>query len=446
MLETFKKNFFDIEAHEWPRALSLSLFFFLVIAVFWVLKPIKKGALIDFYRLQDFQLLGMDFGGAEAEQLAKVLNMIVVYGIVVLITVLINKLKRQHVIYLFCGALSLLLVYFAFAMQTPDAADVWLFYIFGDIFNSIMVGLFWAFSNDVNSPNQSKRLYGIIGFGGVLGGAVGAQFVRTYVTQANVGRQGLILSCLLAMGIIAIIVYFVNKNAQQDQPEESEKKDKAKVNAATEGAKLVFKSRYLLAVMGIIGLYEIVSNIVEFQFSATVESSGMEGTEIDAFFGLWGWLISGISILAQLFLTPFLMNRKSIGAALFVLPIVDLILSGGFLIMPGLYMAMLLSASDNGFNYSINQSAKESLYTPTSRDVKYKAKAFIDMFIQRFAKVLAVVLNLVFAAYVGISGVRWLAIASIVVLLVWLYVVKYVAEQYKQRVTTKTGASSPPPN
>jgi len=441
MLDSFKKNFFDIRAHEWPRALSLSLFFFLVIAVFWVLKPIKKGALIDFYRIHDFQLLGMSFGGAEAEQLAKVLNMLVVYAVVVLVTVLINKLKRQQVIYFFCGALSMLLIYFAYAMQTPGAANVWLFYIFGDIFNSIMVGLFWAFSNDVNKPNQSKRLYGIIGFGGVLGGAVGAQFVRTYVTQANVGRQGLILSCLLAMGIIAAIVYFVNKNADQDQPKESEEKEKKKVNAALEGAQLVFRSKYLLAVMGIIGLYEIVSNIVEFQFSATVENSGMEGTEIDAFFGLWGWLISGISIVAQLFLTPFLMNRKSIGAALFVLPVVDLVLSGGFLIMPGLYMAMLLSASDNGFNYSINQSAKESLYTPTSRDVKYKAKAFIDMFIQRFAKVLAVALNLVFAAYVGISGVRWLALASILVLVAWLYVVKYVSDQYKVKAAAPASQS-----
>lgn len=431
ILETMKKNFFDIRGHEWPRAISLSLFFFLVIAVFWVLKPIKKGALIGFYKAYEFQLLGMSFGGAEVEQLAKVLNMLVIYGVVILITVLINKLKRQQVLYIFSGILSVLLLYFAYGMSHPGEFEVWSFYIFGDIFNSIMVGLFWAFSNDVNSPGQSKRLYGIIGLGGVLGGAIGAQFVRTYVTQEGIGRSGLILGCILAMAVIAAIVYFVNAGAEKKdqvvpQPSKSS-------GAAIEGATMVFKSRYLLAIMGIIGLYEIVSNIVEFQLSATVEASQMSGTEIDAFFGLWGWLISGISIFTQLFLTPFLMNRKSIGAALLVLPIADLILSGGFMIMPGLYVVMLLSAADNGLNYSINQSAKESLYTPTSRDVKYKAKAFIDMFVQRFAKVIAVVLNLVFAAYVGIQGVRWLAIASIAILIGWLYMVKFAARRFNKK-------------
>jgi len=433
MLKQIKKNFFDIRPHEWPRALLLSLFFFLVIAVFWVLKPIKKSALISFYRVQEFQLLGMEFGGAEAEQLAKVLNMLVVYAMVVLITVMINKLKRQQVIYFFCGIIAVLLVYFALVMSNPGAFQVWSFYVFGDIFNSIMVGLFWAFSNDVNKPGQSKRLYGIVGLGGVLGGAFGAQFVRTYVTQEGVGRQGLILGCVLAIAIIAAIVYLVNKEADKDEDPSAREPDEDRSSAAIEGAKIVFSSKYLLSIMAIIGLYEIVSNIVEFQFSATVESSEMSGTEIDAFFGLWGWTISGISILAQLFLTPFLMNRKSIGAALLVLPVMDLILSGGFLIMPGLYVVMLLSASDNGFNYSINQSAKESLYTPTSRDVKYKAKAFIDMFVQRFAKVLAVVLNLIFAAYVGIQGVQWLAIASIGVLVFWIYIVKFVDDQFKKK-------------
>ena len=52
-----------------------------------------------------------------------------------------------------------------------------------------------------------------------------------------------------------------------------------------------------------------------------------------------------------------------------------------------------LNTADNGFSYSINQSAKEALYVPTTREEKYKAKAFIDMFVQRFAKALAVGLS-----------------------------------------------------
>ena len=39
-----------------------------------------------------------------------------------------------------------------------------------------------------------------------------------------------------------------------------------------------------------------------------------------------------------------------------------------------------------GINYALNQPAKEQLYIPTSKDSKYKSKAWIDMFGSRFSK------------------------------------------------------------
>ncbi|MDX1639724.1 MAG: Npt1/Npt2 family nucleotide transporter, partial [Balneolaceae bacterium] len=83
--------------------------------------------------------------------------------------------------------------------------------------------------------------------------------------------------------------------------------------------------------------------------------------------------------------------------------------------------------------YSINQSAKEALYTPTSQDVKYKAKAFIDMFVQRFAKVLAVVLNLAVAAWVGLGNVRWLSVACLVILVFWILLVRFAGREFEKK-------------
>lgn len=486
-----KEQFFDIKKGEWPRALALSFFFFLVIAVFWVLKPIKKGALISFYKDTPLQLWGLTFGGAEVEQLAKVVNMVVVFGVVVLFTILIRRFKRQQVVYIFCGLISILLVYFGFVMVNPGATDAWTFYVFGDIFNSIMVATFWAFANDVNSPGESKRLYGIIGLGGVLGGFIGATFVSALVDVNNakelmassaselnfaeqiqsgfiefvfpiyqqvlafsdwlnqqfgftglddemLGRQGLLLLCILAMAAIAFLAYFVNARAREEESpdtrnEEGGEGEGKSVSAALEGAKLVFNSKYLLAILGIIGFYEIISNIIEFQLSASVETSAMQGTQIDSFFGTYGLLIGLVSISVQLFATPYVMNKKSVGAALLILPILDFILSIGFLAVPILWVAAALSITDNSLYYSITQSAKESLYTPTSRDAKYKAKAFIDMFGQRAAKVFAVVLNLAVAAYIGIENVRWLSIATLVILVGYFFVVRYAGKEFKKQ-------------
>lgn len=488
-----KEQFFDIKKGEWPRALALSFFFFLVIAVFWVLKPIKKGALISFYKQDALQVLGLTFGGAEVEQLAKVVNMIVVFGVVVLFTMLIRRFKRQQVVYIFCGLISIALIYFGFALTNISAFDAWTFYVFGDVFNSIMVATFWAFANDVNSPGESKRLYGIIGLGGVVGGFFGATFVSALVDvqgarelmsksagQLNIaqqlqqgfmeiafpvyekiiqfstwlnnsfgysnfeeqmlGRQSLLLICILAMAVIALLAWFVNTRASdsdEEQQEDEQEEGEKSVSAALEGAKLVFNSKYLLAILGIIGFYEIISNIIEFQLSATVETSALQGTEIDSFFGTYGLLIGVVSISVQLFATPYVMNKKSVGMALLILPVLDFILSLGFIAVPILWVAAALSIGDNSLYYSITQSAKESLYTPTSRDAKYKAKAFIDMFGQRSAKVLAVVLNLVVAAYVGIENVRWLSLATLVVIAAYFMVVRFAGKEFKNRTSAE---------
>jgi AAA family ATP:ADP antiporter len=57
---------------------------------------------------------------------------------------------------------------------------------------------------------------------------------------------------------------------------------------------------------------------------------------------------------------------------------------------PSLAAAGLLLISDNGFNYSIQQTSRETLYVPTTSDEKYKARAFTNMFVQRAGKGIAI--------------------------------------------------------
>ena len=438
MLARLRNEFFDIRRQEWPTALGLSFFFFLVIAVFWVLKPIKRGALIGFYADDPLQLLGVTFSGAEAEQIGKTLNMLVVYVLVVAYTWLVHRTTRLQVIVLLCGVLGGLMAFFAYAISSPSGPVVWSFYVFGDMFNSLMVVTFWAFANDVTRPEQSKRLYGIVGLGGVIGGFVGATFVRANVEA--IGRTPLLLTCVGAMVLIAGVTYYVNRReggTAHRSPDENGGSG-ASVSAALEGAQLVISSKYLLAILGIIGLYEIVSNIVDFQLAAVVETSIQDEQARDAFFGLVGQITGIGSIVVQLLVTSFVMKRYGVGVALLFLPVAILFSSVGFLLVPSLVFVVAMSASDNALNYSINQSAREALYTPTSRDVKYKAKAFIDMFVQRFAKVVAVVLNLSVAAFVGVQGVRWLSLASIAVLIAWIALVRYAGQQFDERADEAT--------
>jgi AAA family ATP:ADP antiporter len=94
----------------------------------------------------------------------------------------------------------------------------------------------------------------------------------------------------------------------------------------------------------------------------------------------------------QLLLVSYIMRRFGLTVALLILPLSLIGSSVGFFIMPSLLTVSLLVVLDNGLNYSLQQTSRESLYTPTSPDEKYKARAFTNMFVQRFAKGLAIFL------------------------------------------------------
>jgi AAA family ATP:ADP antiporter len=437
MLDRLRTEFFDIRAGEWPKALGLSLYFFLVIATFWVLKPIKRGLVISYFGDHPLHLAGWVLSGAQAEQVGKVLNMVVAFAVVGVFTWLVRRYARHHLILVFCvvfGGLFLVFGGIINQIEMFGATGVWAFYVTGDIWTTVMVATFWAFANDLNTGSEAERLYGIVGLGGVVGGFVGASVVSGLVE--SVGRAPLLFACLGPTALIGGLAVWIHNREEEDEetpccPEEEQVIEDDE-NAFIEGAKLVFQSRYLLAIAAVLGLYEMVSNIVDFQLAAIVEQQITTDVERDTFFGVVGQATSLVSIGVQLFLTSFVMKRYSVTTALLFLPVAVLGGTVGFVVLPSLLFVGFMSVSDNALNYSINQSAKEALYTPTSQDEKYKAKSFIDMFVQRAAKVASVVLNLGLTALV-ITDVRWLSVAVGILLVFWIAVIRFLGARYEDR-------------
>jgi len=111
--------------------------------------------------------------------------------------------------------------------------------------------------------------------------------------------------------------------------------------------------------------------------------------------------------------------------------------------MPVLWMGSLLNTADNAFSYSINQSAKEALYVPTSAEEKYKAKAFIDMFVQRVAKAIAVFVSLAITSmFDTFSSIRWLSVFTIVVLGLWMFAARYAGRHFREMTRPPEAASA----
>jgi ATP:ADP antiporter, AAA family len=174
---------FDIRRREWPFTLAMLAYFFLIIASFWILKPIKKSVFIEYYAEAGVWLAGWHLGAAQAELVAKVANMFVAMAAVVLFSWLANRVRRQQLTYVFSGLFMVAFLVYMPAVVAPGDVTVWTFYLFGDLYSTLMVATFFAFLNDSVTPWTAKRLYGVVGFGGVLGGVAGSTLVAARLAQ-----------------------------------------------------------------------------------------------------------------------------------------------------------------------------------------------------------------------------------------------------------------------
>ena len=424
---------FTLRREELPFALLMFGYFFLVITSFWILKPVKKSLFIGFYDQTGLALLGITLTAAQAELLAKVLNMVVAFLAVVVFSALSERLRRQRLTLVFSAFFLLSYGGYRTLLDSPGHATVWSFYLFGDLFSTLMVATFFAFLNDSVTPDGAKRIYGLVGLGGVTGGVFGTTVVNQLI--GTLPRADWMIVCAGLVVVVAALAVAAGRIVDRSPPPAQPPREEEPAgggNPAVEGARLVFRSPYLLAIVAIVGLYEIVSTVLDFQFSATV-SHYLDGEAIGAHFSRVFLLTNVVAMAVQLLLTSFVMTRFGVGVALLVLPLAILAGSTGFLALPILWLGSLLNTADNGFSYSINQSAKEALYVPTRKEEKYKAKAFIDMFVQRFAKALAVGVSLgITLVFDEFASVRWLGLFTVPVIAVWLFAARYAGRRFAE--------------
>lgn len=410
------RSFVDIRKGEFEPALLFFLFWFFVIVVFQALRPLKKGLFVEHL-------------GAHTELYAKLANIGVAMLAVVVFTALYNRFGSRRLIPTLCGIFAVALLVFAGMLSGGGAPAPWMnwtFYLFGDAWSTVWVTTFWAYLTELTRTEQSKRLYGLIGAGGVIGGLMANFTVWQYVQKSGIGV--LLAGAAVVTVIIAAIVLRLETIARRPDAaisrqaaataKATSEKTAPKGNPVFDGARLVVASKYLLAIAMITFLYEINSQILDYQYSSAAETvQGAEGTQ--AFFGRVGTIIGVISVVTQLFLVSFITRTFGITTALLILPAAMAAASGIYFVTPMLMTAALLTISDNSFNYSINQTAREMLYVPTSDDVKYKARAFINMLVQRVGKGAAILMALGFDAMSNLP-IRYLSILAFAVIAIWV--------------------------
>ncbi len=422
------------------------LYINLALTIFWILKPLKKSLFIGLYDGdQTFKLGSMEMLGSSAELLAKGMNLLIAFMLVVFLTLVTRLAKRQRLTYCCMGLIIAMTIYFSLQINEPSESTVWLFYWFGDLYISLILAAFFSFLHDTVDLRNAKRLYGFIVLGAVSGGAVGSTYFRGWIEEMN-NQQW--LHTIIGIGVVICLLAFaagwMAKSIPHHEPKPSPNDvPKKKFNAAIEGASLVFKSRYLIAIAGIVGFYEITSEVLDYQFTAMIERF-VPKEDIGSHFGTVYAIGNIAALVIQLCFSIFAAGfpKYRIHWILLALPLAIALSSLLFIIAPVLLAASLLKISDSTFAYSVNQTGRETLYNPLSRQEKYVARAFVEVFIQRTGKVAALLIAFLVPMFLNtrneagqletnLLGLQLLGGFTCIIVAIWFYCVKIVGRKFE---------------
>jgi len=388
------------------KAALLSSWFFVTVATLWLLKPVRVATLL------------VHLGALETPYV-RLAAVGVVGMIVALYSLVVNRVSRVQLVRLANVAFAVLLVAFWMIRHwggpklDAERPFVWALYILVELYSVLMVGVFWTYANDVVTTKESNRLYGIVGLGGILGGMAGGAFVDAL--GESVGPMNLLLVCA-ALVIVCAVLGTLTEAILQPPDRRAEWREVG-ANAAFAGAREVRKSRYLTLLVAIVVAYEFTATLSDFGINVIFQHDFSTEAELTKMYGRLGWIASITAIVTQVALVPLVLPSKRF--ALLLPPFAMIASAVGVVMLPILATAMILGVTDRGLNYSIQQSTWESLYVPLDAEQKYKAKAFIDMFVDRAAKAGAA---FVLVALIAASGatVRITVGICVVSAVVWM--------------------------
>ncbi len=396
------------------RSTVLFTNFFLIIMALYQLKPASRSLLLEFHGSSSLPYVWI--GSA----------------LVLLITIgvyhhILNRYSRLNVVLGSCLTFFVLLLLGRVLVNYYSQVTTIGLYIFVDVFSVILVEQFWSLANSIYSTREGKRWYGWVGTGGLAGGVIGGGSAALIISHTPLKTPDLLLVAAAIIALIYCITLLMSHLKIYSEKRNTVKDSKPNHN----NWRLLTRNRYLMLIASALLLAQMVSPIVEYQFLSIIEKTFDDMEERTAMLSLFFSILSAVSIIINLFLTPWILKSFGVLSGLLVQPIVLATSAFGFMSHPTLYPAATMKISDRGLSYSINRASKELLYIPVDPDIMYRAKAWIDMFGYRIFKVFGsfIILALTqWTSFLSSTNLGWAIIGGC---LLWVLVLIYLFKEYQ---------------
>jgi AAA family ATP:ADP antiporter len=409
----------ELREGEGRTALLMFAYSFLAMTSYNIIKPITRSKYID-------QL------GADNIPWVLLAAAVLVGFIMQGYSRLAGLLPGRLVIPVTQGGLAVLLVLFWFLFG--GSSEGWIpvaFYFLGLIMGILLISQFWTLANDIFDARQAKRLFGFIGAGSVLGGMMGSGLT----TQAKrLGTQNLLLVSAAVLLLCVAIVWTVLRRTKGTQLAGIAAAGKEEESVSgSEAVRLLKESKHLQVIALVIGFAALGSSILEQQLNmAAAEFLGTDDPDaLTAFLGSVIFYISVIGFVVQIALTSRIHRLLGIGFALLVLPVSLGTSAVVMLIYHSIWAPAFGRIMDTSLRYTLDKTTREVLFLPLPTELKYRAKPFVDVTVDRlFGKGGSAVLLLILIKVLHFSW-QQIAYVSLALTGLWIFTAVRARREYQ---------------
>ncbi len=361
-----------------PSVIVAFFLFFCVLGGYFAVRPVREtvGTVLGRDRVANLYV---------ATWIAS-LAIVPIYGAIV------AKVRRSVFLPLIYGfvAVALAIVGGVLQNQPKSVAFGQFFYVFISVLSLFLVSVFWSFLVELFDSGQAKRLFPVIAAGGTAGALVGPLF--TDLAARSIGNGGILYvgATLFALAVVlqAILIRLWKSGPEPNQERDEahyQSRDRALGGNPLAGVTLVLRSPYLLGIAAYVALLATANTFLYFEQLRLVATTFADTQTRTSVFARIDWIVQSLTILAQLFITGRIASRLGLVVLLTIIPVAIFF---GFLALSiwntFMLLAVVIVLRRSG-EYAFVRPGREMLWTPMSKETKYKAKNFVDVPVYRGA-------------------------------------------------------------
>lgn len=399
---------FRIAPEELRQVLWSFIYFFCVLASYYILRPLREE-------------MGVATGVDQLHWLFTAVFVVMLLMVPVFGWITSRFPRRRFVpwVYVFFVC-NVLVFYVVFTVSSGAVLAEQIFFVWVSVFNLFVVSVFWSFMSDIYNTEQAQRLFGFIAAGGSAGAISGPLLTASLVNMIGVNAL-LLVSALLLIGALVSIRFLLGLFDSVPNFNAHGARAKPIGGSVFAGAGLVFQSRFLFLIAVYTILATMSGSILYLQQANIVSGLYDNPEQRTQLFAMVDLCVNVLTVLFQVFLTGRIVSNIGADKAVRILPVLVFV---GMLLLafsPALGVVLLVQVVRRATAFSVAVPTVNMLFTVVSAEQRYKAKNFIDTVMYRlgdlcsswiFNILKSAGFNLVTIALVGASlGAAWILVA-----------------------------------